>query len=65
MHELLQATLNDPLLGKIAIAVIGMIAINVLVRFLRGRTSTHVESSDVRYGIQRGVLFFGYLAPCS
>jgi hypothetical protein len=54
--------LNDPLVAKIATAVIGMIVINLLVRFLQGLTSSHVESSDMRYGIRRGLTFFGYLA---
>ena len=62
MDELLQTTLNDPLIAKIATAVIGMIAINLLVRFLQGLTSSHVESSDMRHGIRRGLTFFGYLA---
>jgi len=62
MNEFLQTTLNDPFVGKIAAAVIGMIVINLIVRFLQGLISTRVESRDMRYGIRRGLTFFGYLA---
>jgi hypothetical protein len=49
-------------LATIATAIIGMIVINLLVRFLQSLTSSHVESSDMRFGIRRGLTVFGYLA---
>ncbi|MBK8783133.1 MAG: mechanosensitive ion channel [Anaerolineales bacterium] len=62
MDEFLQTTLNDPFVRKIAAAVIGMIVINLIVRFFQGLISSRVESRDMRYGIRRGLTFFGYLA---
>lgn len=62
MDEWLQTTLHDPLIGKLATAVIGMIVINLPVRFLQGLTPSHVESNGLRYGVRRGLTFSGYLA---
>jgi hypothetical protein len=59
---LLQTTLNDPLVGKIATVIFGMIVINLLVCFVQGLTSGSVESSDRRYGIQYDLSFFRFLA---
>ena len=62
MDKFLQTTLNDPFVGKIAAAVFGIFVINLLVRFFQGLISSRVESRDMRYGIRRGLTFFGYLA---
>jgi hypothetical protein len=58
---LLQTTLNDPLVGKIATVIFGMIVINLLVCFVQGLTSGSVESSDRRYVIQYRLPFLDIL----
>ena len=62
MDSFLQTYLYDPFVGKIVAIVIGIIIINLVVRFLQRLASSHVKSKDVRYGLRRSLTFFGYLA---
>lgn len=62
MDNFLQTVLYDPFIGKMVAILIGIIIINLIVRFLQRFVSSSVNSKDVRYGIRRGVTFFGYLA---
>ncbi len=62
MSDFLQTILFDPFIGKITTVVIGIILINLLVRFLQRLVATKLESKEVRYGFRRGVNFLGYLA---
>ena len=62
MGNFLQTYLYDPFVGKITAILIGVIIINLIVRFLQRLASSHVESKEIRYGIRRSLTFFGYLA---
>jgi small-conductance mechanosensitive channel len=62
MDTFLKTVLYDPFVGKIVATVIGIIIINLVVRFLQRLASIRIESKEVRYRIRRGLKFFGYLA---
>ena len=62
MDNFLQSVLFDPLVGKAVAALIGIVIINLIIRFLQRLVASRVSSKDVRYGIRRGLTFFGYLA---
>jgi small-conductance mechanosensitive channel len=62
MVEYLKTILAEPLAIKIIIVVIGVIVINLLVRFLQRLASGRLESKGIRYSMRRGLTFFGYLA---
>lgn len=62
MDKYLQTILDSPVAGKIAVAAIGIILINLIVRFLQRLASSRVESKELRYGIRRSLMFFGYFS---
>ena len=62
MDKFLQTALDTPAVSKIAAAAIGIILINLIVRFLQRLASSRIESTEMRYGIRRSVMFFGYFA---
>jgi hypothetical protein len=62
MVEYLKTILAEPLAIKIIIVAIGVVVINLLVRFLQRLASGRLESKGIRYSIRRGLTFFGYLA---
>ncbi len=62
MIEYLKTFFADPLVIKILIVVIGIVVINILVRFLQRLASGRLESKVLRYSMRRGLTFFGYLA---
>jgi small-conductance mechanosensitive channel len=62
MDAFLHTVLYNPIAGKIAAAVIGIILINLIVRFLQRMASSRLKSKETRYSIRRSLTFFGYLA---
>lgn len=42
--------------------IAGIIIINLVVRFFKRMASSHIKSVELRYGVRRGLMFFGYLA---
>jgi small-conductance mechanosensitive channel len=62
MVEYLNNILVDPLAVKIIIIVIGLIIINLLVRFLQHLISGRFYSKGTYYSIRRGLTFFVYMA---
>ncbi len=58
----LQSALANPFIGKLISTIVGVIIINLIVRFLHGLASSRLQSKEVRYSIRRVVTFFGYLA---
>ena len=43
-------------------AFLGIIVINVLVRFLQRILAARIKEKNARYRLRRGLAFFGYLA---
>jgi len=62
MDKFFQTVLYDPFVGKIVAIVIGIIIINLVIRFLQRLASSNIKSKEVRYGLRRSLTFFGYLA---
>jgi small-conductance mechanosensitive channel len=62
METLLQNLFYDPFVGKIIAAALGIIIINMLVRFLQRTLVARIKEKNARYGLRRGLAFFGYLA---
>ena len=62
MDILFEKILFDPVIGKFVTAGVGIIIINLLVRFFQRLVSRRVDSTDLRFGIRRGLRLLGYLA---
>jgi small-conductance mechanosensitive channel len=62
MEAFLTKVLNDPFTGKAVTVVIGLVIINLIVRFLQRFATNRLKAKEMRYGIRRGLTFFGYLA---
>lgn len=62
MDNFFQTVLYDPFVGKIVAILIGVIVINLIVRFLQRLSSSRIKSKEMRYGIRSSLKFFGYLA---
>lgn len=62
MGTFLKNLFYDPFVGKIVAAFLGIIAINVLVRYLQRTLAARIKEKNARYGLRRGLAFFGYLA---
>lgn len=61
METFLQNLLYDPFVGKIIAATLGIIIINMLVRFTQRTLVARIKEKKARYGFRRGLTFFGYL----
>ncbi|MBI9050888.1 MAG: mechanosensitive ion channel [Anaerolineaceae bacterium] len=62
MDTFIKTILYDPIIGKIIATLVGIIIINLLVRFLQRMLSSRLETKEIRYKVRRGLSFFGYLA---
>ena len=61
MDNLYQSVINNPFYVKLLTVIIGIILINLLIRFLQRVISGRLKSKIVRYNVRRGLTFFGYL----
>ncbi|MBC8448831.1 MAG: mechanosensitive ion channel family protein [Chloroflexi bacterium] len=62
MEDVFRRWLFDPLVGKIVAAIVGVVAITALRRFLQRSLARYVKDSDTRYRVRKFVTFMGYLA---
>jgi small-conductance mechanosensitive channel len=62
MQQLIQKWLFDPTVGKLVSAVLGLIIVYGLVRFLQRLVSRYVQGNETRYRARKFVSFFGYFA---
>jgi len=53
--------LFDPTVGKIILAIVGILLISVIVRFLQRSLSRYIKDSDTRYRARKFLAFIGYL----
>jgi hypothetical protein len=58
MGTFLKNLFYDPFVGKIVAAFLGIIVINVLVRFLQRTLAARVKEKNAHYGLRRGLAFF-------
>ncbi len=62
MENSLQNFLFNSLIGRVITIVVGIILINLIVRFLQSLASSKIKTKEVRFNTRRGLTFFGYLA---
>ncbi len=61
MNELLDRWLFDPTTGKLVSALVGLVLIYVIVRFVRRRVTNAIEDADARYRTRKIIGFFGFV----
>ncbi|MGQ0645494.1 MAG: mechanosensitive ion channel family protein [Elusimicrobiota bacterium] len=61
-EELIKRWLFDPHMGRLIAAGVGLLAIYILVRFLRKTAARYVKDFDSRYRAKKALSFVGYLA---
>jgi len=62
MGDFAKRWLFDPVIGKLVAALIGLVVIYSLVRFLDRSVGRYIADSDTRYRARKFVTFAGYLA---
>ena len=61
MQDFAEKWLFDPTVGKIIFAVVGILIISVLIRFLQRSSSRWIKDPDTRYRARKLLTFVGYL----
>jgi len=61
METFLKDWLFDPTVGKIIFAIVGVLLISVIIRFLQRSLSRYIKDSDTRYRARKFLTFLGYL----
>jgi small-conductance mechanosensitive channel len=61
MEDSVTRWLFDPTVGKIIFAVVGLLIISVLIRFLQRSSSRWIKDSDTRYRARKFLTFIGYV----
>jgi small-conductance mechanosensitive channel len=61
MEDSVTRWLFDPTVGKIILAIIGILLISVIIRFLQRSLSRYIKDSDTRYRARKFLTFLGYL----
>lgn len=62
MNGLLERWLFNPTVTKLVGAVLGLLAVYLLTRFIVRRITPRIDDVDSRYRVRKLVTFFGYLA---
>jgi len=61
MTEFIQKWLFDPTVGRIVAALVGVIVVGAVVRFVQRSLGKYVKDTDTRYKARKFVLFLGYV----
>lgn len=61
MQDGIPQFLLDPLMGKAVAAVLGLVVVYVLTRFVVRRVTPRIEDVDTRYRVRKLITFFAYL----
>jgi Na+/H+ antiporter NhaD/arsenite permease-like protein len=61
MEEFVQQWLFDPVIGKVISAVVGLLLIYVIARFLQRALATRIKDPDARYRTRKAIAFAGYV----
>lgn len=61
MQDILNVLSENPIYGKIAAILVGVIVINFVFSFLRRLATRYIGDSDTSYNIRRGLTFLGYI----
>jgi small-conductance mechanosensitive channel len=61
MEDFFKNWLFDPTVSKIIFAIVGVLLISVVIRFLQRSLSRYIRDSDTRYRARKFLTFLGYL----
>jgi len=61
MEDIINKILYDPVLGKIVAALIALLILTVLVRFVQRIISKQIPDSDTRYRVRKLITYISYL----
>ncbi|MEE4193846.1 MAG: mechanosensitive ion channel domain-containing protein [Anaerolineae bacterium] len=61
MQDIFGLLSSDPIYGKIATILIGIVVINIIVHFFQRLVTRYISDSDTSYGIRRALTFVGYV----
>ncbi len=61
MENFFKTWLFDPTVGKVILAIVGIIVISVAIRFLQRSLSRYIRDPDARYRARKFLSFLGYL----
>jgi small-conductance mechanosensitive channel len=61
MENFFKTWLFDPTVGKVILAIVGIIVISVAIRFLQRSLSRYIKDPDTRYRARKFLTFLGYL----
>ncbi|HEX9972094.1 MAG TPA: mechanosensitive ion channel family protein, partial [bacterium] len=61
MTESMQTLLFDPTVGKIVTAIIGILIVVGIIRFLQKTVTVRIKDTDTRYRVRKFVSFIGYI----
>jgi len=61
MEDFFKDWLFDPVVSKIIFAIVGILIISVVIRFLQRSLSRYIRDSDTRYRARKFLAFIGYL----
>jgi len=61
MEDFFKNWLFDPTVSKIIFAIVGVLLISVIIRFLQRSLSRYIRDSDTRYRARKFLAFLGYL----
>ena len=62
MEESLKGLLFDPTMGKLVAAIIAVMAIILIGRFIKGSITRYVQGTDTRYRLRKFITFVSYVA---
>jgi len=61
MEDFIKRWLFDPTVGKFVTAIIGLLIVMTLVRFIQRSLAHYIKDSDTRYRLRKFVTFIGYV----
>lgn len=61
MQDILDLLSADPVYGKIAAILIGVVLINVVIRFFQRLVTRYISDGDTSYSVRRVLTFVGYI----
>ena len=61
MNDFVNKWLLDPTVGKIVTAVLAIVIIIALIKFVQKTLSKKIKDTDTRYRVRKSISFFGYL----
>ena len=61
MYEYLKQLLYDPTVNKFLVAIIGLLIVIIVSRFIRSSITRYVKGVDTRYRLRKFINFTSYI----